>query len=37
MWNLNDVTGIDCRGGYVHRIRFDDGLEGDIDFSEGAY
>lgn len=34
MWNLNDVTSIEYRGGYVYRIRFDDGLEGDVDLSE---
>jgi hypothetical protein len=34
MWQLNDVTAIEYRGGYVYRVRFDDGLEGDVDFSE---
>jgi hypothetical protein len=33
MWNLNDVTAVEYRGGYVYHIRFDDGLEGDVDFS----
>lgn len=34
MLKLNDVTDIEYRGGHVYRIRFDDGLEGEIDFSE---
>jgi hypothetical protein len=34
MWKLNDVTAIEYRGGYVYRVRFDDGLEGEVDFSE---
>ena len=34
MLRLNDVTHVEFRGGYVYRIRFDDGLEGDVDFSE---
>jgi len=34
MWKLNDVTSIEYRGGRVYRIRFDDGLEGDVDFTE---
>jgi hypothetical protein len=33
MWKLNDVTAVEYRGGHVYRIRFDDGLEGDMDFS----
>jgi len=31
---LNEVKAIDYRGGYVFRLVFDDGLEGDVDFSE---
>lgn len=34
MWRLNDVKSIEYRGGYVYRIVFDDGLAGDVDFSE---
>ncbi len=34
MWELNDVTSIKYRQGYVYHIVFDDGLEGDVDFSE---
>lgn len=34
MWQLNDVTSIEYRQGYVYHIVFDDGIEGDVDFSE---
>jgi hypothetical protein len=34
MSKLNDVTDIEYRGGHVYRIRFDDGLEGEVDFSD---
>ncbi len=34
MWQLNDVVNIEYRGGYIYRVRFDNGLEGDVDFSE---
>jgi hypothetical protein len=34
MWDLNEVKRIEYRCGRVFRIVFDDGLEGDIDFSE---
>jgi len=34
MWNLNDVTEIEYRGGYCYRIVFDDGASGDVDFSQ---
>jgi hypothetical protein len=34
MLKLNDITNIEYRGGHVFRLRFDDGLEGDVDFSE---
>ena len=30
---MNEVTEIEYRGGYVYRIRFDDGVAGDVDFS----
>ena len=33
MWNLNNVTAVEYRRGYVYHVRFDDGLEGDVDFS----
>ena len=34
MWTLNDVTEISCKSGYVYKIVFDNGLKGDVDFSE---
>ena len=34
MWDLNEVTAIDYRYQYIYRIQFDDGMDGDIDFSE---
>ena len=34
MWNLNGVTSVVYRQGHVYHITFDDGLEGDVDFSE---
>lgn len=34
MWNMNDVTEIIYKGGYVYQITFDDGLKGEVDFSE---
>jgi len=33
MWNLNELTSIAYCGGYVYHLVFDDGLEGDLDFS----
>jgi len=33
MWNLNEVTSIEYREGYVYHVVFDDGLEGDIDLN----
>lgn len=34
MWNMSDVVEIRYRGDYMYHIRFDDGLSGDLDFSE---
>jgi hypothetical protein len=34
MWDFNDVVSIQYQKDYVFRIRFDDGLEADVDFSE---
>lgn len=34
MWKLNEITEIRYKGGYVYQIAFDDGLRGDVDFSE---
>ncbi|MBF0531882.1 MAG: DUF2442 domain-containing protein [Candidatus Omnitrophica bacterium] len=33
MWKLNEVTQIRYIGDYIYHIVFDDGKEGDIDFS----
>jgi len=34
MWNMNDVKEIRYKTDYVYHIVFDDGLAGDVDFSE---
>jgi hypothetical protein len=34
MWDMNDVIKVEYRGGYVYYIQFDDGTEGEVDFSE---
>ncbi len=34
MWELNEVTDLSYRHGYVFHIVFDDGLEGDVDLAE---
>ena len=34
MWEMNEVIAIEYRNGYVYHIAFDDGLQGDMDFSE---
>ena len=34
MWKLNEVNSIRYVDGYVYHIIFDDGLEGDVDFSK---
>ena len=34
MWELNEVTSIEYRQGHVYHVVFDNGLEGDVDFSE---
>jgi hypothetical protein len=33
MWDMNEVTKVEYRGEYVYHIIFDDGVEGEIDFS----
>jgi len=32
MWNLNEVRKIEYIRGYIYRITFDDGLNGEVDF-----
>jgi len=34
MWNMNDVKAVEYRHDYIYHITFDDGLEGEMDFSE---
>lgn len=34
MWDMNDVIGITYVGGYTYHVTFDDGLRGEIYFSE---
>ncbi len=34
MWKLNDIVSIEYCREYVYHIVFDDGMEGDVDFSE---
>jgi hypothetical protein len=34
MWHMNAVSRIEYRRGWVFHIVFDDGLEGEVDFSE---
>jgi hypothetical protein len=34
MWQLNEVKNIEYRERYVYQVTFDDGLSGDVDFSE---
>jgi len=34
MWDMNEVTRVEYRGEYVYRVFFDDGMEGEIDFSD---
>lgn len=34
MWDMNEVTKIQYCGEYIYRVSFDDGVEGEIDFSE---
>jgi len=36
MWNMNDVTHIQYRCGFVYPVPFDDGQGGEVDFSESV-
>ncbi len=33
MWNLNKVIDLNYKGNYTYHIKFDNGLENDVDFS----
>jgi len=33
MWDMNEVVDINYQKGYIFHIKFEDGVEGDIDFS----
>ena len=34
MWKLNDVVSINYVGDYIYHVVFDDGVKGDVDFSQ---
>jgi len=34
MWDMNEIKKIEYKKDYVYYIEFDDGLNGDVDFSE---
>lgn len=34
MWDMNEVTKVEYRREYVYHIRFDDAVEGELDFSD---
>jgi len=34
MWQMNEVKKITYQSGYVYQIVFDDGMQGEIDFTE---
>ena len=33
MWDMNDVKKIEYKREYIYHVKFDDGMEADIDFS----
>jgi len=34
MWNMNDVVKIKYKTKYIYNIAFDNGIEGEVDFSD---
>jgi len=34
MWNLNEVIEIEYKGGFIYRVVFDDGKNGELDFAD---
>ena len=34
MWDMNEVTSIEYRRDYVFHVKFDDGLEAEVDLSD---
>ncbi|SMN10598.1 hypothetical protein SPBRAN_691 [uncultured Candidatus Thioglobus sp.] len=34
MWNMNDIIKINHKSDYVYHITFDDGVAGEVDFSD---
>jgi len=34
MWNFNEIISLEYKSSYIFHIKFDDGCEGDLDFSE---
>ncbi len=34
MWNINELKKIEYKSNYIYHVIFDDGSEGDVDFSK---
>ncbi len=34
MWNMNEVKKIEYKSNYIYHVKFDNGSEGDVDFSK---
>ncbi|SMM99619.1 hypothetical protein SPONL_709 [uncultured Candidatus Thioglobus sp.] len=34
MWNMNDIIKINYKSDYIYHITFDDGITGEVDFSQ---
>lgn len=34
MWNFNQIVSLEYKTNYIFHIKFDDGCEGDLDFTE---